>query len=132
MPNYSATTAYAGSKPNTSLIAAQNDSFRKLACLGTEPGYTIPGRLVVTPSIIEGGEGYVRSALEAVGSMDDFEPENDPDGLHDFGTVDVRGKKVFWKLDLYEAGTEFRYGAEDPANTDTTMRVLTVMMARDW
>ena len=27
---------------------------------------------------------------------------------------------------------DFRYGAETPDNPATTMRVLTIMMARDW
>jgi len=61
-----------------------------------------------------------------------FEPENDPSGWHDFGAVDIRGQKVFWKIDLYEADSDFRYGAEAPDNPSTTMRVLTIMMASDW
>jgi hypothetical protein len=39
---------------------------------------------------------------------------------------------VFWKIDLYEAGSDFRYGAEATDNPATTMRVLTIMLARDW
>ena len=34
--------------------------------------------------------------------------------------------------DLYEADSDFRYGAETPDNPATTMRVLTIMLARDW
>jgi hypothetical protein len=33
---------------------------------------------------------------------------------------------------FYEADSDFRYGAEAPDNPATTMRVLTIMMARDW
>jgi len=32
----------------------------------------------------------------------------------------------------YEADSDFRYGAEAPDNLACTMRVLTIMMARDW
>jgi len=64
--------------------------------------------------------------------MASFEPENDPEGWHDFGSVTIRGETVFWKLDLYEADSDFRYGAETPDNPETTMRVLTIMMAQDW
>jgi len=39
---------------------------------------------------------------------------------------------VFWKIDLYEADSDFRYGAETPDNPATTMRVLTIMLTRDW
>jgi len=34
--------------------------------------------------------------------------------------------------DLYEADSDFCYGAETPDNPATTIRVLTIMMARDW
>jgi hypothetical protein len=34
--------------------------------------------------------------------------------------------------DLYEADSDFRYGAETPDNPATTVRVLTIMMASDW
>ena len=56
----------------------------------------------------------------------------DPEGWHDFGAVEIRGETVFWKIDLYEADSDFRYGAEVPDNPATTMRVLTIMLARDW
>ncbi|KZX95104.1 MULTISPECIES: DUF3768 domain-containing protein [unclassified Sulfitobacter] len=118
--------------PNATVIAAQNDAFRRFACLGIAPDQAIQGRLVVTQSLIEAGDGFVTEAVKATGAFDTFEPENDPEGWHDFGAVTIRGETVFWKLDLHEASSDFRYGAETPGNPKTTMRVLTVMMARDW
>ena len=118
--------------PNATVIAAQNDAFRRFACLGIAPDQAIQGRLVVTQSLIEAGDGFVTEAVKATGAFDTFEPDNDPEGWHDFGAVTIRGETVFWKLDLYEASSDFRYGAETPENPETTMRVLTVMMARDW
>ena len=70
--------------------------------------------------------------LMAAGEFDVFEPENDLEGWHDFGAVEIQGETVFWKIDLYEADSDFRYGAETPDNPATTMRVLTIMLARDW
>ncbi|APX26380.1 MAG: DUF3768 domain-containing protein [Rhodobacteraceae bacterium] len=118
--------------PNATVIAAQNDAFRKFACLGIAPDQAIQGRLVVTQSLIEAGDGFVMEAVQTTGAFNTFEPDNDPEGWHDFGAVTIRGETVFWKLDLYEASSDFRYGAETPENPETTMRVLTVMMARDW
>ena len=118
--------------PDIAAIAAQNDAFRKLACLGTPPDIAIPGRMHVTRSLMEAEDGFMDEAVKATGQFDVFEPENDPDGSHDFGAVDIRGQKVFWKIDLYEADSDFRYGAETPDNPATTMRVLTIMMASDW
>ena len=71
-------------------------------------------------------------AVKATGEFATFEPENDPEGWHDFGAVEIRGETVFWKIDLYEADSDFRYGAETPDNPATTVRVLTIMLARDW
>ena len=119
-------------RPNPANIAAQNDAFRKLACLGTPPDLPIQGRMHVTRALIEAGDGFMEEAVKATGAFDRFEPENDPEGWHDFGSVEIRGETVFWKIDLYEAESDFRYGAETPDDPATTMRVLTIMMARDW
>ncbi|WP_341235986.1 DUF3768 domain-containing protein [uncultured Sulfitobacter sp.] len=118
--------------PDITAIAAQNDAYRKLACLGIAPDQPIAGRMHVTRSLAEAEDGFMAEAVKATGEFDTFEPENDPDGCHDFGVVDVRGQKVFWKIDLYEADSDFRYGAETPDNPATTVRVLTIMMATDW
>ena len=40
-------------RPDAAAIAAQNDAFRKLACLGIPPDLAIPGRLHVTRALIE-------------------------------------------------------------------------------
>ena len=118
--------------PDAGVIAAQNDAFRRFACLGVPPDRPILGRLVVTQSLIEAGDGFVTEAVQATGAFETFAPENDPAGWHDFGAVTIRGETVFWKIDLYEASSDFRYGAEAPDNPETTMRVLTIMMAHDW
>ncbi|WP_138925257.1 DUF3768 domain-containing protein [Sulfitobacter sp. BSw21498] len=118
--------------PDIAAIAAQNDAFRKLACLGETPSQPIQGRMHLASSLAMAEDGLALEAVQAVGEFDVFEPENDPDGCHDFGAVDIRGQKVFWKIDLYEADSDFRYGAEAPDNPATTMRVLTIMMASDW
>ena len=118
--------------PDIAAIAAQNDAFRKLACLGISPDRPIQGRMHVTRSLAEAEEGLMDEAVKATGEFQTFESENDPDGCHDFGAVEIRGQTVFWKIDLYEADSDFRYGAEAPDNPATTIRVLTIMMASDW
>ena len=118
--------------PDATVVAAQNDAFRKLACLGETPSQPIQGRMHLTSSLAMAEDGLALEAVQAVGAFDIFELENDPDGWHDFGAVDIRGEKIFWKIDLYEADSDFRYGAEAPDNPATTMRVLTIMMASDW
>jgi hypothetical protein len=89
--------------PDIAAIAAQNDAFRKLACLGTAPDQPIQGRMHLTSSLAKAEDGLAIEAVQAVGEFDVFEPENDPEGWHDFGAVDIRGEKVFWKIDGVDA-----------------------------
>jgi hypothetical protein len=89
--------------PDFATIAVQNDAFRKLACLGIAPDQPIAGRMHVTRSLAEAEDGFMAEAVKATGAFDVFEPENDPDGCHDFGAVDIRGQKVFWKIDGVDA-----------------------------
>ena len=120
------------SPPDAAAIAAQNDAFRRLACLGIAPDQPVRGRMHVTRSLMEAGDGFMAEAVKATGEFETFEAENDPEGWHDFGAVTIRGETVFWKIDMFEADSDFRYGAEAPDNPETTVRVLTVMMAHDW
>lgn len=85
------------------MIAVQNDAFRRFACLGIAPDLPIQGRLHVTHSMVEVGDGFVTQAVQATGAFDTFEPENDPEGWHDFGSVTIRGETVFWKIDGVDA-----------------------------
>lgn len=102
--------ASAATRPDAATIAAQNDAFRKLACLGVPPDHPIPGRMHVTRALIEAGDGFVTDAVHAVGAFETFAPENDPEGWHDYGALEIRGETVFWKIDLFEADSDFRYG----------------------
>ena len=79
--------------PDIAAIAAQNDAFRKLACLGIAPDQPIAGRMHVTRSLAEAEDGFMAEAVKATGEFDVFEPENDPDGCHDFGAVDIGGRR---------------------------------------
>ena len=104
-------------RPDPSAIAAQNDAFRKLACLGVPPAQPIQGRMHVTRSLMEAGDGFMAEAVKATGEFATFEPENDPEGWHDFGAVEIRGETVFWKLDLYEADSGFSLRGRDPGQS---------------
>ena len=68
-------------------------------------------------------------------SFDDFTPENDPYGEHDFGAFDHNGTRIFWKIDYYDResfGTGRDTGSEDPSDPAQTVRVLTIMLASEY
>lgn len=54
--------------------------------------------------------------------------KNDPHGEHDFGSLTVAGKKVFWKIDYYQRDLS---GWCDPLSPECR-RVLTVMLAEEY
>ena len=118
--------------PNTERIAEQNDAFRKAICLGITPNEALPGRAVTTRAVHDKGQDFIDKAVAAVGVFDTFDPDNDPDEHHDFGAFDIDDKRLFWKIDLFEIGTDMRYGAETPDDPSRTERVLTIMLASDW
>jgi hypothetical protein len=68
--------------------------------------------------------------IERVRTYDDFAPDNDPYGEHDFGAFEHNGSRIFWKIDAYDR--ELRYGSPDPADPRVTRRVLTIMLAGDY
>lgn len=114
------------------VIRELNDRFRKSIPMGS----IIPGRLVMTSGIqeltndpAEPGK-QLGELFKAIREFDAFDNANDPYGEHDFGALEFRGQKVFWKLDYY--APDMMHGAEDPADAKNTMRVLTIMLAQEY
>jgi hypothetical protein len=103
-------------------IAALNDKFRKNLVTG--------GRTYMTAGVNGKGPAFVAKALIKVIAFDDFNADNDPHCEHDFGTFELDGEKLFWKIDYYDLKGEF--GSEDPSDPKKTLRVLTVMLAEDY
>lgn len=80
-------------------LARQNDYFRLGLQRGASP---FPGSVVVTAGVHARGRDFQTDAFLAVAADTSFTEDNDPWGTHDFGTVTVRGEKLYWKIDYYE------------------------------
>ncbi|HEX8414974.1 MAG TPA: DUF3768 domain-containing protein [Sphingomicrobium sp.] len=76
------------------------------------------------------GEGVAANALSEVRRFTRFGVYNDPWGEHDFGSITVADKKMFWKIDYYDL--QLQFGSPDPADPAVTARVLTVMLASEY
>ncbi|WP_217358494.1 DUF3768 domain-containing protein [Ruegeria atlantica] len=115
-------------------IAAQNDLFRKALIDPTAAiemhSKGIQGQVFVTPGVSGEGVEFQTAVLKAVATDDQFDEGNDPYGDHTFGTVTISGHKLFWKIDLYDAG--YKYGSERPFDPAVTRRVLTIMCASEY
>jgi hypothetical protein len=76
------------------------------------------------------GGDFVSKALVQVMMFDDFNAGNDPHHEHDFGSFELEGEKLFWKIDYYNESMDG--GSEDPSDPQKTRRVLTVMLAEEY
>ena len=114
-------TADRASVPRAEAIARLNDQLRKTGTGGT----------VMITQNVKRITGFDAAALAAaLANYEDFDPSGDPHGERDFGCLTLRGYDLLWKVDYYDR--DLKFGSDDPADPDTTHRVLTVMLATDW
>jgi hypothetical protein len=100
-----------------------NDQFR---CSGT----SALGQWMVTDGAQSLGADFTAMAVCAVRGFSDFTEGNDPYGEHDFGSLNLAGETLFWKIDYYDRS--LCHGSEDPADPARTRRVLTIMLASEY
>ena len=111
-------------KETVEKVKKLNDHFRQ-----TGEG----GRLMMTSGLTSLDGRLVSSIVNHVRNfhlMHGFNKGNDPYGEHDFGSFEVSGVKVFWKIDYYDK--DFKYHSEDKSNPEKTERVLTIMKSEEW
>jgi hypothetical protein len=88
------------------------------------------GRIVCTPGIAHLRESTYLKIFHKLREFNDFNPENDPYGEHDIGSIKADGTTVFWKIDYYDNNLEYHSPAKD--NPKVTNRVLTVMLPEEY
>ena len=86
--------------------------------------------MLITPGIQSLPLAAIESVMLAIREFDAFTTDNDPYEEHDFGSVDIDGNRVFWKIDYYDPS--LTAGSDDPADPNITERVMTVMLAEEY
>ena len=76
-------------------IRARNDALRRSGNFGPDT----PNRLLVTPGVQELGDDAIAALYADLMVFDTFDPEDDPRGHHDFGTLSVSGRDVLFKIE---------------------------------
>jgi Protein of unknown function (DUF3768) len=102
----------------TQSIAELNDAFRSSL---------IGGEVFMTRGIAALPISVQQEIIIRVRTFDAFGPDNDPHGERDFGSFDVDGKTIFFKIDLYE-DPDVKGANGEPIVT----RVLTIMLANEY
>jgi len=105
-----------------------NNSFRAQSSLGNTGHH----RILATPGINALGSDVVQEILHAVLSFkeEDFRESFDPWGDRDMIVVELKGQKIFGKIDTYDPSMEFM--SPDPADDLVTVRVLTLMLSEEY
>lgn len=88
------------------------------------------GRLQLTPGVSQLAPLDRLAVLNLVREFNAFTPDNCPYGEHDFGSVEHRGTRYFWKIDYYDL--QMAMHSPDAADPAVTVRVLTVMRADEY
>jgi hypothetical protein len=102
-------------------IRALNDDLRQNLSAGTA---------LITPGIAALGAEAVARIVKTITIYDDFCHANDPYEEHDFGSFEVDGQTIFFKIDYYDKALAFH--SPDPADPSVTERVITIMLAEEY
>ena len=112
-------------RPDTEKIRTLNDTMRRnIFC---SPAL---GDVILTAGVGALSDSDRFSLLDEVRCFEDFTPDNNPYDEHDFGAIDFRGERYFWKIDYYDRAMHAH--SPNPANANLTHRILTIMRADEY
>jgi Protein of unknown function (DUF3768) len=106
---------------NTKAIRALNDELRQNFTTGTA---------VMTAGVAALGAETVARIVKTIGVYDNFCHANDPYEEHDFGSFEVDGHTIFFKVDYYDKSRN--YHSPDPSDPSVTERAITIMLAEEY
>ena len=102
-------------------IPALNDELRQNLTVGTA---------FLTAGVAALGPEVVARIVKTIAVYDDFCHANDPHEEHDFGSFEVDGHRIFFKIDYFDKPLTFH--SSDPADPSVTERVITIMLAEEY
>jgi Protein of unknown function (DUF3768) len=105
----------------TKAIRALNDELRQNFATGTA---------VMTSGVAALGAQAVARIVKTIAVYDDFCHANDPYEEHDFGSFEVDGHTIFFKIDYFDKSRS--YHSADPSDPSVTERVITIMLAEEY
>ena len=88
------------------------------------------GMAVMRPGVAALGAEAVERIVKTIAVYDDFCHANDPYEEHDFGSFEVDGQTIFFKIDYYDKS--LAQHSPDPTDPLVTERVITIMLAEEY
>jgi hypothetical protein len=105
----------------TEAIRALNDELRQNLTTGTA---------LMTAGVAALGAEAVARIVKTIAIYDDFCHANDPYEEHDFGSFEVDGHTIFFKIDYYDSTLTVH--SPDPSDPAVTKRVITILLAQEY
>ena len=105
----------------TARIRALNDELRS---------HLAGGIAVMTPGVAALDKVAIDRIVKTIAVFDDFCHANDPYEEHDFGSFEVEGETIFFKIDYYDSTLTMH--SPNPADPAVTIRVITIMLAEEY
>jgi hypothetical protein len=102
-------------------IRALNDELRRNHTVGTA---------FITAGVAALGPEVVARIVKTIAVYDDFCHANDPYEEHDFGSFEVDGQTIFFKIDYFDKTLTAH--SPDPTDPSVTERVITIMLAEEY
>ena len=102
-------------------IRALNDELRQNLTVGTA---------FITAGIAALGAEAVARIVKTIAVYDEFCHANDPYEEHDFGSFEVDGQTIFFKIDYLDKALTCH--SPDPADPSVTERVITIMLSEEY
>jgi hypothetical protein len=102
-------------------IRALNDELRQNLTVGTA---------LITAGVAALGAEAVARIVKTIAVYDDFRHANDPYEEHDFGSFEVDGQTIFFKIDYYDKALASH--SPDPTDPSVTERVIIIMLAEEY
>jgi hypothetical protein len=88
------------------------------------------GTLMITAGVAALKDGDRFALVREVQCFEDFNENNDPYSEHEFGAIDFKDERYFFKIDYYDKNNRFH--SPDKASPELTNRVLTIMQADEY
>ena len=105
----------------TEAIRTLNDELRQNFATGTA---------VMTAGVAALGAETVMRVVKTIAVYDDFCHANDPYEEHDFGSFEIDGQTIFFKIDYFDKSRILH--SPDPSDPSVTERVITIMFAEEY
>ncbi len=88
------------------------------------------GQIMLTAGIDSLPQDIQARVFKTIQEFDGFSEDCDPYGTHEFGSVEVDSKNVWFKIDTYDQNHE--YHSPDAADPTVTKRVMTILLPEEY